>query len=269
MRPVLYDEEAAAVRVALEAMHRFFEQHLNELDVDTFPAVTGRYRIPDPTDPKKKVSVKVSTMPDLAAELFEMSSGDYDEDEDEFSLQAFPVLRDDLIPRDAFYSLGAMSWEILSLLRKSAKHHQGADLDFPKSGDGFPVILIQTSRPKALALIEGLQAAGGAQAICFNPGEDPFAGQRYDLGILQTQNNELHLFGEFIDDDPIHLQARKKWDQRCKKTKGYCGLVIAKGLKGSNRGNPDLGDMLALYEVRSLSAKELGLGPLELVPPLE
>jgi hypothetical protein len=266
MRPVLYEEEATAVLVALEAMHRFFEQHLSELDVERFPAITGRYRIADPLDAKKKVSIKVSTMPELAAELFEMSSDDGDVDE--LGGQAFPVLRDDLIPRDAFYSLGSMSWDTLEFLRVSAKHHQVADNDFPKNGDGFPVILIQTSRPKALELIEGLQAAGGIQAICFNPGEDPFADQRYDLGILQTKNNDLHLFGEFIEDDPIHVQARKKWDQRCKKTKGYCGLVVAKGLKGANRGNPDLGDMLALYEVRSLSAKDLGLGPLELVPQL-
>lgn len=268
MRPVLYEEEATAVLVALEAMHRFFEQHLSKLDVERFPSITGRYRIPDPLDAKKKVSVKVSTMPELAAELFEMSSEGEDEEE-EVGIQAFPALRDDLIPRDAFYSLGSMSWETLLFLRTAAKHHQAADSDFPKTGDGFPVILIQTSRPKALELMEGLQAAGGVQAICFNPGEDPFAEQRYDLGILQTQNNDLHLFGEFIEDDPIHVQARKKWDQRCKKTKGYCGLVVAKGFKGANRGNPDLGDMLALYEVRSLSAKDLGLGPLELMPQSE
>ena len=35
--------------------------------------------------------------------------------------------------------------------------------------------------------------------------------------------------------DPVHIQARKKWDQRCKKTKGYCGLVIAKGSKGCGK----------------------------------
>jgi hypothetical protein len=268
MRPILHEEEAIAVLMALEAMHRFFEQHLEALSVEEFPHLTSRYRLPNPADAKKKVPIKVETMTNLAAELFEMSSTIALEESD-FDMATLPTLRVDLIPRDAFYSLGAMSWEVLEVLRTTAKQYQASGTEIPAKGDGFPVILIQTSRPKAIALIDALQAAGGIQGICFNPGEDPYAEQRYDLGILQAQNGELHLFGEFIEDDPIHVEARKKWDQRCKKTNGYCGLVIAKGFKGANRGNPSLNDMMALFEVRSMSSKELGLGPLELSLQLE
>jgi len=266
MRSVLYEEEADTVLLALDALHRFFEQHLASFKKGLFPELTGRYRLPDPRDAKKKIAVKVSTLPGLATELEHLA--DRPSGDDEFSFPLLPILRDDLIPRDSFYSLGAISWEILTFLRSSVKHHQSSELDFPQEGDGFPVILIQTSRPKALELIESLQTSGGLQSICFNPGEDPFNDQQFDLGILQTKNGELHLFGEFVEDDPVHVKARKKWDQRCKKTKGHCGLVIARGLKGANRGNPDLPDMLALFEVRSLSPKELGLGPLELIPQL-
>lgn len=271
MRPVLYEEEAPAVLVALTALHRFFQQHLQSLSVDEFPGLSGRYRIPDPKDPKKKVSVKVSTLPDMAQELFELTSSATPDDEEmlELAFPTMPVLRDDLIPKDSFYSLGAMPWEVLDFLRNSVKVHQPAEGEYPTKADGFPVILIQSTRPKALELIESIQAAGGLEAICFNPGEDSFSNQNYDLGILQTKNGDLHLFGEFMEDDPIHIQARKKWDQRCKKTKGFCGLVIAKGLKGSNRGNPSFTDMMALFEVRSLSSKDLGLGLLELVPQLD
>jgi len=272
MRSVLYEDEAIVVLLALTAMHRFFQKHLKQL-AEEFPAITSSYRLNDPKQAKKKVSVQVSTLPELAAELFEMSTNaDFAALEQRleaaFPMQP-PILRTDLVPEDAFFSLGAMAWEIIEILRSTAKTHQAAPVAYPSEADGFPVILIQTSRPKALALIEGLQAAGGLEAICFNPGEDPFAAQRYDLGILQTRNGELHLFGEFEDDDPIHIQARKKWDQRCKKTRGHCGLVIAKGLKGATRGNPNLKDMMALFEVRSLSAAELGLGSLELIPQFE
>ncbi|MBE9180554.1 hypothetical protein IQ268_18495 [Oculatella sp. LEGE 06141] len=268
MRPVLYDDEAIAVLVALQAMHRFFQQHLPQLEQDAFPVLSNRYRIANPTDAKKKISVKVSTMPELAEELFEMSA-EVALQEGALDLETAPILRDDLVPGDSFYSLGAMPWEVLELLRAGVKVHQAAEAEFPAEADGFPVILIQTSRPKAMALIEGLQAAGGLEAICFNPGSDPFANQHYDLGVLQTKNGELHLFGEFVEDDPVHIQARQKWDQRCKKTKGYCGLVIARGLKGASRGNPGFNDMLALFEARSLSPGDLGLGPLELVPQFE
>jgi hypothetical protein len=46
-------------------------------------------------------------------------------------------------------------------------------------------------------------------------------------------------------------------------------LVIAKGLTGASRGNPKLKDMMALFEVRSLSAQELGIGTLRLVPQFD
>ncbi|NJN92172.1 MAG: hypothetical protein HC878_18620 [Leptolyngbyaceae cyanobacterium SL_5_14] len=208
-------------------------------------------------------------MPDLAEELFEMSTDSEFDDLYEILQNQAPVLRDDLIPADAFFSLGAMSWEVVEYLRLGAKHHQAAEQEFPSTTDGFPVILIQTSRPKAIALIEQLQTAGGLEAICFNPGQDPLADKSYDLGILKTKNGEMHLFGEFEEDDPIHIAARKKWDQRCKKTKGFCGLVIARGLKGASKGKPEFKDMMALFETRSLSPKELGLGTLEMMPQLE
>jgi hypothetical protein len=267
MRPVLYEEEAETVLVALTALHRFFNAHLERLSVEDFPKITSRYRIPNPKEPDQKLTIKVSSLPDIADELAEMSAEtELDIEMPDFSM---PVLRNDIIPEDAFYSLGAMPWDVFTALQATVKVHQKAETDFPQTADGFPVILIQTSRPKATTLIEELQAAGGLKAICFNPGEDPFTSDRYDLGILQTHNSELHLFGEFVENDPVHVQARKKWDQRCKKTKGFCGLVVAKGFKGASRGNPKLGDMLALFEARSISSSELGLGSLQLMPFLD
>ncbi|HIK55557.1 MAG TPA: hypothetical protein IGS37_10400 [Synechococcales cyanobacterium M55_K2018_004] len=266
MRPMLYEEEAMVVRVALIALHRFFEQNLPDLDVDNFPERVGRYRIPNPKDAKQKVTVQVKTLPEVAAELSQMGA---DQQEDASPGNPLPVLRDDLIPDDSFYSLGAMPISVLEMLRTTAKVYQKSETALPDKVDEFPMILIQTTRPKAMELIDGLQAAGGLEAICFNSGEDPFLGEKYDLGILKTGNGELHLFGEFHDADPVHIQAKQKWNKRCKKTKGICGLVIAKGLTGSTRGNPDLKDMLALFEVKSLSEKDLGLGPLELVPQFD
>jgi hypothetical protein len=101
---------------------------------------------------------------------------------------------------------------------------------------------------------------GGLKGICFNPGADMLIGEQYDLGLLQAENGELHLFGEFLNHDPTHKNARNKWNQRCRKTKGFCGLVIAKGITGASRGNPRVTDMVALYEMVSLKPEALGLG---------
>jgi hypothetical protein len=266
LRAFLYDEEAIALLVALEALHRFFRQHGQKLAGEDFPAINSRYRIsvPQAEDPQQ-VPVKVATLPELAAELMEMVELAEAADDD---LPSLPLLRDDLVPKNSFLSLGMMPWEMVELLRVGVEHYPATEA-VPVAGDGLPIVMIQTTRPKAKTLIQDLQAAGGLKAICFNPGEDPLGGDRYDLGLLQTENDELHLFGEFMEDDPTHIAARKKWDQRCKKTKGYCGLVIAMGLTGASRGQPQLKDMMALFEVRSLSAKELGLGTLQLIPQLE
>ncbi len=259
LRSFLYEEEALGLLVALEAMHRFMRQHRQKFENDEFPAASSRYRIPLPDESEgvpSPLSVKVSTLPDLAIELLGMVGPEDEEGDD------FPMVRDDLVPANSFLSLGVVPWEMLEFLRTGTEYHQSQEVK--EAGDGLPVVMIQTSRPKAKTLIQDLQDAGGLQAICFNPGEDPFGGDRYDLGLFQTGNGELHLFGEFGEEDPTHVAARKKWDQRCKKTKGCCGLIIARGLTGANRGNPQFRDMMALFETHSLSPKELGLGTLQL-----
>ncbi|MEH2289641.1 DUF6930 domain-containing protein [Nostoc sp.] len=267
LRSVLYDEEALVILVAIESLSRFIRDHRRQLHEDIFSTLSRRYRIslPQSEESTKSVAVTVSTMPQLAAELEDMTG--FGIDDQEIDNLDFQSLQDDLIPEDSFLSLGVVSWEMLDSLRKGVSYHQASEIK--QVGDGLPVILIQTSRPKAKTVIERIEAAGGLKAICFNPGADPFDGDRYDLGLLQTQNGELFLFGEFLDEDPIHVEARKKWNQRCKNTKGYCGLIIAKGLTGASRGNPQLRDMMALFEGRSLSPKDLGIGTLQLMPQLK
>ncbi len=269
LRSVLYDEEALVVLVALSALERFFRDQRRTLCHDSFPSLNRRYRIslPASAPETKPVTVNVSTMPNLAAELEQMSDFDDEDELESLDLPMLSSLRDDLIPADSFLSLGAVSWEMLEYLRQGVTHQKAGEI--AQVGDGLPVILIQTSRPKGKKVIENIQQAGGLKAICFNPGTDPISGDRYDLGLLQTHNQELFLFGEFAGDDPVHIEARKKWNQRCRDTSGYCGLIIARGLTGASRGNPQLRDMMALFEARSLSPTDLGLGTLQLMSQLQ
>jgi hypothetical protein len=266
LRSILYEEEALTMLVALEALHRFFRSSRRKLAAETFPTLSSRYRIPVPgaDGETQQISVKVSTMPEVSDELLKMlEDDDDDDDDDEFEM---PLLRDDLVPQNSFLSLGVIPWTTVDFLRGNAQFHQRAEVEINAKGDGLPVVMIQTSNPKAKTMIQDLNEAGGVKAICFNPGEDPFQEEQYDLGILQAQNGDLYLFGEFNEDDPVHQEARKKWERRCQLTKGWCGLVIAKGLMGASRGQPQFKDMIALFEVRWVSAKELGIGPLQLMP---
>lgn len=263
LRSILYDEEALITLVSLEALHRFIKSHRRKLIDDEFPTLSSRYRIPVPPQAelgKKEILVQVSTLPEVSAELYQMSLMAHSRREE---MEVPPWLQDDLVPENSFLGLGMIPWEIVSLLRQKLSCYQYADVT--ESGDGLPVVLIQTTRPKAKKLISDLHRVG-PQGIGFNQGEEPATARRYDLGILQSKNGDLHLFGEFLEDDPVHQGARQKWDARCQSTKGYCGLLIAMGLTGASRGNPQLKDMMGLFEVRSLSQEELGLGVLRRVP---
>lgn len=267
LRSVLYEEEALLAFVALESLLRFFRDQRRYLYEEDFTNVSQRYRISLPkTDPSTKfgaVSVTVSTLPELAIELQEMAEMAW-EDDDEEDIQP---LRDDLIPEDSFLSLGVIPWESLDYL--SSKINQEPVIKFPRVGDGLAVVVVQTSRPKAKIVIDKIHEAGGLNAISFNPGHNPFDGDRYDLGLLRTNNQHLFLFGEFLENDRTHQEARKKWDKRCRNNNGYCALIIAKGLTGASRGNPHLRDMMGFFPARFLTAKELGLGLLELTRQLD
>ncbi|WP_448570869.1 DUF6930 domain-containing protein [Trichothermofontia sp.] len=276
IRPMLYTEEAITVFLALEGLHRFIQKHARKLQHQEFPALSSRFQIPVPvatelqlaskrsteTSPKSSqppthptVTVKVETLPDLATELL----GPETESE-------MPILRNNLLPEKCLVSIGMLPWTHVRVVRERAEHYQKPERTFPEKGQGLPIVLVQTSRAKAKQLLQQIAEAGGLAAICFNPGEDPFGEEQFDLGILQLANQQLQLFGEYLAHDPIHRNARKKWDQRCRSTQGYCGLVVAMGISVA-RENPQAEHMLGLYEVPFLTPNELGLGPLQLQPP--
>jgi hypothetical protein len=256
LRPTLYEDEAMVMLVAIEALRRFFRQHRRHLK-DTFSAQNSRYRIPNPQPGEAAISIQVSTLPDLATELLA------DEDEDsEFGSDTQVILREDLIPEKSQLALGMLPWHVVEHLKLSNQFYPFPSGEMKEVGEGLPVIIVQTSRPKALTLIKTLQQAGGPKGICFNTGVDPFDGTRYELEILQTQDGELHLFGEFYENDPTHIEARKKWDRRCRKTGGFCGLVVAMGVTTGRREGLQLRHMMALFVLESQAPTGMGLGPM-------
>ena len=276
MRPFLYEEEAIATHVALVALKEFIVTFREQLQADDLPSLTQTVRvsIPDPavvavqSSPVQSLArtapVKVETLPQLSQELLKMHlEMDLDDDFDPLELQ----IREDLIPNNSFVSLGVMPWDRVETIRRSVTYHQTSEVQ--SLGEGLPIVMIQTTRPKAREIVERIQSAGGLQGICFNPGEDPIAGDSFDLGILHLTDGQMQLFGEFYNESATNVEARHKWHQRSKKTKGYCGLLVAQGLTGKARGNPGVRDTVAFLETRSLSNDDLGLGTLQLTHRFE
>ncbi|MFN5965795.1 MAG: hypothetical protein ACK46E_11835, partial [Pseudanabaena sp.] len=178
-RPYLYDEEAIALTVALEALNKFWEQYSNHLQ-SGFSKLKGTYTIYAPSldsDVEESIEVVVQTMPDLADELHNLV-----EDDDDDS----PLINEDLWPENVLIHMMTIPWSQVGFLRDAKIHRQLADKPIATSAqksEGLPGLMIQTSRPKALELIEKISSFGGIHALCFNPAED-ILGNACQLGLM-------------------------------------------------------------------------------------
>ena len=268
MRPFLDEEEAKIIYLALQGMLHFCRQYEEQLMEDEIEALQASYKIalPFADNDEQQISVQASTQPKLTQEL--LSLGGIKDLEDLETEEISIPIEEDLIPDGAIVTLGSIPKDLLEQVKTQKKtYYQGQNSAW--QGKDLPVIIIQTSRPKAKTIIETIQQSQGLKAICFNPGNDPFTGETYDLGMLQTGDGTLHIFAEYLHDIPQHLQAVERWYKRCQKTKGFCGLIIAMGITGMSRGNPQPKDMLAILEAKSIQGEELGMGVLQLVPQFD
>ena len=170
LRSILYEEEAVTTLVTLEALHRFLRASRKKMTGNKFPSLSSRYRIPIPKS-DEVVSIKVTTMPEVAEELYEMAVEADGEGDEELKIE-MPMLKDDLVPPNSFLSLGVIPWETVTYLRDNTKQHQAAEENIETLGEGLPIILIQTSLPKATKLIKDLKEAQGLHGIGFNLGQD-------------------------------------------------------------------------------------------------
>ncbi|MEL6494735.1 MAG: hypothetical protein AAFQ41_06385 [Cyanobacteria bacterium J06623_7] len=266
MRHFLDEAESRIVCTILESLQRFFSRHRGLLATDPIKTTSKSYRISLPTAKAKPetIATKVSTLPELSQELLDLGLGDSDPSE----ITAELPIQEDLIPDGSLISLGSIPLELTKQLQQQSKtYYQTAAV--PVKAKEIPTIFIQTSRPKAQGIIARIKDAGGLKAICFNPGHDPFSGELYELGMLQTEDDELYIFSEYSQEVPRQVKALEKWRDRCQKTQGYCALVIAMGITGNNRGNPQAKDMLALFQVKSINGTDLGMGILKLMPDFD
>jgi hypothetical protein len=273
-RPYLYDEEAIALTVALEALNKFWEQNHKRLQAN-FGKLSGTYTIYAPNldsdnDVEEKIKIVVNTMPDLAEELHQLveENEDYDDDDDD---DDDPVICEGLWPENALINMLTMPFSQVDMLRRANIHNQllekiPAIIANPK-GEGFPTLMIQTSKVKALELIEEIDSFDGIKGLCFNPAED-ILGNSCQLGLMVMKNEDIHLFGEF-DKATVNADHFKRWQQRTKNTKGHVCVIIAMGATGATRGKPAPHHILAYYEVPLISDKELGLGKLRAEPDFD
>ncbi len=259
LRHTLELEEAAALRVCLTGLNRFFRAHEEALSVADFPDLANTYKLRNPLD-QSQLKVKISTCPDITAQLaIAESLGEQDANLPSFEL---PRFRDDYVPEGSMVLLTRLPSTLLKLAQQSQGH---AGLTAPYSNlETVPVVAIQTSRPKAKKLASQLEAAQGVKAVCFNPGSDPMSGDTLQLGLLHTGDGDFHLFIEFLMQDAHDSRLLTQWQEWCEASDGLCGVMIASGVTGAAKGRPGPKETVAFFETCLQTPEELNIPPLQM-----
>ncbi|MEM8502047.1 MAG: hypothetical protein AAF716_02715 [Cyanobacteria bacterium P01_D01_bin.1] len=293
LRSQLAEEEAASLIVALEALHRFVKKHDVHAKDFALQPVSSRFRVPNPAissgsfskgslskgslkdkaEPEL-VSVKISTLPEVSATFLTETVGSAELDDidldsalvEGLSDAANTDIVDDSVPEGSLIMLGAYRTKEIEQLKEHRRVYYQDFLISPKkrpaSKAKWPVLTIQTTRPKAKHLVERIKLEGGIQSICFNPGSDPISAQVFQIGLLQTAQGQLHLFNEYEISDPTDSEAIEKWMLNSDSNAGCCGCIIAAGATGVKRGRPTAREIVAFFEASVKLPEELGLTPL-------
>jgi len=259
LRHSLELEEAAALRVCLEGVNRFFKAHEAALSRPDFPELSSTYRLTNPFD-NSRLSIKVSTCPAITTQLA-IAEG-FDVDNGRLPAFEVPRFRDDYVPEGSMVLLTRLPQGVVEAISQGQRYHAIAPA--PDKTDMMPVVAIQTSRPKAQKLASQLEAAQGVKAVCFNPGSDPMSGDTLQLGLLHTGDGDFHLFIEFLSDDAHDSRLLRQWQEWCEASNGFCGVMIASGVTGAAQGKPGPKETVAFFETQLKTPEELNIPPLQM-----
>ncbi|HEY9689994.1 MAG TPA: hypothetical protein V6D46_08360 [Coleofasciculaceae cyanobacterium] len=122
---------------------------------------------------------------------------------------------------------------------------------------GLPLILLQTSQPKAKALLRQFDEWGNPVSAGFFSTYDSVSGDPFDVLLICTDRRQMLVFDLFWHDHPIERRTKDRWYDRTNAAGKRCALVIAKGVTGQQRGAPGLEEMMRIYDLQALSQEDI------------
>lgn len=125
-----------------------------------------------------------------------------------------------------------------------------------RSPQSFPLLALQTSQPKAKALIDEVLSQDRPIAMGVMSSYDQFD-QAYDLLVLYTAQGRLLGVNVYWQDDPFDLALIEDWHKRTKAAGNRCSVAVFKGATGKNRGMVDPLDLMRLWDIHVLSMEDL------------
>ena len=260
IRSLKEEEEVFPIYIALKALAKFIQEFESPLLEGSNDIINKTYKLKIPLE-KSYLKVSLSTMPEFTQDLERIWEQDNDaaeiEDDEYYSID------NDLIPDDTLIFFQHIdSDQLISLHNKSYSHLSTSaqnQLRQQAVKNDFPVIVLQTTRPKAHNLIQQLKTEHGVPHITFAVGKDSQQLIEYDLGILQTGADNFYLFAQFAREhqDDLSPYMLQTWQNNVHQFNGYCGIIVAMGAKGVSRGHPQDKDLLYLFYTQLLEGNKL------------
>ena len=252
IRSLKEEEEVLPIYIALKALAKFTTECDYELLLEnTHEAIERQYKLKIPLQ-QKYLTIHLTTMPEFTQDLERMWNENMKDEEERIDY----VIDHELIPEGTLISFKSITAEQLSSLKNNSYGHLAPTIvkKIKKQAQQqkFPVIILQTTRPKAQQLMNQLKEEKGIKNLAFAMGNSPTQQAEYDLGIFQTGTDNFYLFAQFPYDDyrESPRETIDLWKDNVTKFHGYCGVVIAMGVTGASRGNPQDKDLMCLFYVQ-------------------
>ena len=255
IRSLKEEEEALPIYIALKALAKFVDECDNQVLDDTDDIIQRQYRFKIPQQ-KSFVKVNLTTMPEFTKDLETMWDEDDDDDQNENDGDISPAenkfyrVDQDFIPEGTIISFSTLnSSALLAFENKCDDYEQLTSITKNTKQKKFPVIILQTTRPKAKSIIEQLKSENGIKNIALPMGHNQYDEPEYSLGILETPAESLYLFSQYLNNGKISSPINKieEWKTQVDKYDRNCAVIIAMGATGASRGKPRDKDLLYLF----------------------
>ena len=258
----------------MKALAKFVQECDYQLLEETDDLIERNYRFKVPQE-KSFVKVNLTTMPEFSQDLEKMwgenetsndlkdePEDDWDDEWDDESRKNSFVFDRELIPKGTLISLTSINHNELTAFENKSYDYQKIEVIQSKNKQkDLPVIILQTTRPKANRLIEKFKSERGIAFIGLPMSHDQYNNPEYGFGILETEEDNLYMFSKYFNNAIItsSVEAINKWHRSVNEFDGFCGVIIAMGATGVSRGNPSLKDLLYLFNSQITDQYQINL----------
>lgn len=251
LRPHLDEEEAVIMYMGLDVFLKFWQKNKKKINIHQFPVLEANIKAKHPIT-RNNIDWTVGTLPDVTATLqatqpeaanpFLTTAAD--------SLKVIPI-NYNFVPDKSFVMLQERPIDWLEEAKDYVRYYQEGEL--PSRPSSMATLIIQSSQPKVRTMLSTLVTGDGLNWVQMVKAGTPSQPSSKHILMLQTSEGEFLHCNDYDIEDKDYIKIRKQWNKLCQKNGGWCVVILASGITGKGRMNPQFTDLWAFLEVPYLS----------------